>query len=654
MATNAVGYNYEPLSAEKNEIRLLRISGGPDSTIAATISKTSLDEDPAFNALSYVWGNVEGSKSITLAGESFAVTENLFVALSHLVKDVDVASQLIWIDAVCINQNDVHERNHQVPLMGRIYSEAKAVYAWLGSGSKGVELGMRLARSMGATLVESYGYTPSMSFSTHPGHKDVTWLLDQRIEALFAEFRTMQQSDGSDELVRPLDAVEQLFSTGLPYWERVWTFQELLLATSAVLVYGGQKCRFADACELQQFFHAFDADAAGGRPAAMAPDIWAFAAAASTVDAFLNVTVVRLAATLHKSGAAPPMSRLTAFALATRFRRSWDPRDKIYGLLAAAGVAMPVEYNSPVAAVYNAVADQVLSSDVELLDSMLENAGRCMQTTTYPGLRSWATEWDTNSVSFMQAGGLQACDGIPDFPPAYGVSAGCLTCSCIVVDEVAACRPPSTDLGEALAFIFGCDVAELPRSATRTGELYATGEPLFDAAARLWIRDNLAPFFVYSRDGPAHRRFGHITSHFASLLADPRRSETADAFGTTMLGPAAATAMSADENSITAQMLRQGSNYVKRSAVFRTARGGGLLGLAACVQRGRRADTVRPGDLVCLVAGCHYPVVARRVGGGDDDAFELMGPCWVLGLMAGEAAEIVRDLGLKPRDIRFV
>jgi len=58
------------------------------------------------------------------------VRPNLAAALSH-IRDADVERR-IWIDALCINQSDVTERNQQVHMMGRTYSNAERVLVWIG------------------------------------------------------------------------------------------------------------------------------------------------------------------------------------------------------------------------------------------------------------------------------------------------------------------------------------------------------------------------------------------------------------------------------------------------------------------------------------------------------------------------------------------
>ncbi|KAF2029865.1 heterokaryon incompatibility, partial [Setomelanomma holmii] len=83
-----------------------------------------------YTALSYVWGDPEASKNVTINESTLSITKNLEVALRHLqCADIHPA---ICIDPVCINQNDCDEKNDQIPRMSRIYSNARNVLAWLG------------------------------------------------------------------------------------------------------------------------------------------------------------------------------------------------------------------------------------------------------------------------------------------------------------------------------------------------------------------------------------------------------------------------------------------------------------------------------------------------------------------------------------------
>lgn len=90
-----------------------------------------------YEALSYVWGDPAERNEILLDGQPTSITRNLWTALKHIRKP-DAARDL-WVDAVCINQNDVQERNEQVRQMGRIYSQAERVLIWLGSPDAEIE-----------------------------------------------------------------------------------------------------------------------------------------------------------------------------------------------------------------------------------------------------------------------------------------------------------------------------------------------------------------------------------------------------------------------------------------------------------------------------------------------------------------------------------
>lgn len=44
---------------------------------------------------------------------------------------------MLWADAICINQDDVQEKGHQVNMMGKIYTKAIGVIVWLGQDYEG-------------------------------------------------------------------------------------------------------------------------------------------------------------------------------------------------------------------------------------------------------------------------------------------------------------------------------------------------------------------------------------------------------------------------------------------------------------------------------------------------------------------------------------
>src|SRR4051794_7217871 len=82
-----------------------------------------------YTALSYMWGPPRPSREVLINGFSFSIRENLWNFVQQLAVD---ASGYLWADAICINQEDLEERNSQVSMMGSIYESALSVIAWVG------------------------------------------------------------------------------------------------------------------------------------------------------------------------------------------------------------------------------------------------------------------------------------------------------------------------------------------------------------------------------------------------------------------------------------------------------------------------------------------------------------------------------------------
>lgn len=127
---------YEHLCLHRGSrcIRLLKLDHDPNNPHAAltgTLSVVDLRTSPAFTALSYAWGNFSCPRAtITCQGCELDITDNCRDALLAL-RD-QFGGLLIWVDAICINQDDMAEKSHQIQLCGEIYSCSKTVYVWLG------------------------------------------------------------------------------------------------------------------------------------------------------------------------------------------------------------------------------------------------------------------------------------------------------------------------------------------------------------------------------------------------------------------------------------------------------------------------------------------------------------------------------------------
>ena len=150
-------YNYQPLP-RKGFIRLLQIhpSEDIDAPITCSLLARQLnDEISSYTALSYSWARGYHDRDLGRYGRHSApplcreilvddqglqVTENLFDALRRLrTTRYEVGNPCLWVDAVCIHQSDIEERNEQVAMMADIYAKASCTCVWLGEDTDSQE-----------------------------------------------------------------------------------------------------------------------------------------------------------------------------------------------------------------------------------------------------------------------------------------------------------------------------------------------------------------------------------------------------------------------------------------------------------------------------------------------------------------------------------
>lgn len=122
-------------SLPPGSIRVLKPeSSDPSSGHAWRIETVQLTDELKFDALSYTWGSQDESFKISLNGRSFHAHHNLYTALPYLAtRQMREGYQVpIWIDAICINQDDKKEIARQVAFMHQVYRQARIVWVWLG------------------------------------------------------------------------------------------------------------------------------------------------------------------------------------------------------------------------------------------------------------------------------------------------------------------------------------------------------------------------------------------------------------------------------------------------------------------------------------------------------------------------------------------
>lgn len=140
---------YQKLDLARQQIRVLEIEAGQfdDPIICGMKTLFLLDEDHMeYSTLSYCWGSLTETSTLKLrpsddtqreASSEYdvIVTSTLHDALRHL-RPENGSPLVLWVDFVCINQNDLDERASQVAIMTYIYSSAIRVHIWLGPSSE--------------------------------------------------------------------------------------------------------------------------------------------------------------------------------------------------------------------------------------------------------------------------------------------------------------------------------------------------------------------------------------------------------------------------------------------------------------------------------------------------------------------------------------
>ncbi|RYP87396.1 hypothetical protein DL769_000492 [Monosporascus sp. CRB-8-3] len=185
---------------QRTELRLLSVKKGEfGDEVHCLLIHCEVEKPPDYEAISYTWadesGNDTESRTIYISSSPFAVTVNCEAALKRV--RMPGRARTIWIDAVCINQENKDEQNHQVQLMHKIYSRAKKVLIYLGE-------------SMDEDL---------------NGLEYISWVRLNQIDRL--------SHDACWEMKR---AIRSLLRRR--YFSRVWVLQEVYLARDKVILCG--------------------------------------------------------------------------------------------------------------------------------------------------------------------------------------------------------------------------------------------------------------------------------------------------------------------------------------------------------------------------------------------------------------------------------
>lgn len=191
---------YSKLDFSKKQIRLFELYPSTSaSKIRGSFHYVELSAHE-YIALSYTWGDDTPCREIEVNGKKISVLENLWWFLS--LQSISISDpKFFWIDGICINQSDVEERNHQVGFMTQIYTNASAVYIWLGCESDNSDLAMEYMIRQASKKLEKKGMG-------------------------FRPLWSKQEGRALAELCER------------PYWRRMWIIQEVISAKKIVALCG--------------------------------------------------------------------------------------------------------------------------------------------------------------------------------------------------------------------------------------------------------------------------------------------------------------------------------------------------------------------------------------------------------------------------------
>jgi hypothetical protein len=199
----------------EDRIRLLKFTSNSNGKVVCSMREIRLDEATGtFYALSYVWGDNTSTKAIICNGQTMHIRATLYEAIENMFMPPISLDGPIWIDAICINQDDTVEKSVHVAKMGDVYRMAREVVVWLGPAGPGNDLAMDSMKLLSTIL-------PAL-----------------RVRPVYDDLPKFGLPDKENAL---WPALSYLFRR--KWYERLWTFQEAVLSSSLLFVCGYRASR---------------------------------------------------------------------------------------------------------------------------------------------------------------------------------------------------------------------------------------------------------------------------------------------------------------------------------------------------------------------------------------------------------------------------
>lgn len=337
-------YKYSPIVAPDNIRMLQLLPSSPDEHICIRLSHHPLSDLPQCEALSYEWGSKCRRHKVLCGGKAIKVTGNLINALKRLRNDPSHSghlqgpnfsqqSRLLWVDAICINQDDLEERGSQVRLMHHIYPQAQRVVIWLGEVRGQIEAASPWVSKL-AKVYYSFNVDETQSYYHNRRlDSDGTVMLDNNLT--LAKLPSLK--------VWPY-LLNYLCCT---FFERLWTVQEVALASREnAIILRGRHC------------HRFTEFQAAATLIYMHDDLYPYCD--SRARYLLESSCER--DLLRGSGHGLPEC-----AQITRYQKKKDPRDTVFALLgitttSARSALSGLDYTNTTGEVFKAAREHIISN----------------------------------------------------------------------------------------------------------------------------------------------------------------------------------------------------------------------------------------------------------------------------------------------------
>jgi hypothetical protein len=372
-------YSYIPLDKSAREVRLLTLlpgNLGEDIHVQLFTQILTQKFTPRYEALSYAWGTAEDPVNIYVGNSKnyvLSVSKNLACALDHL--RFKETSRILWIDAICVDQQNLEERSQQVGRMADIYRLAERVMVWVGPEEDDSSLAMDILRTLGTNV-------------------EVDWSM--RLMKPSKEAEMGGDTHWSDRsVILPFKSEDGIPIRNLlnrSWFERLWIRQEICLANSgAILVCGFDTIPWSD------FRKAVFCLKNKRGPDGYFGEKTKFKARLQMIYRLSDKGNLPFGRLMHQ----------------TRNCKCSDPRDRVYALLSIYNHDLNIapDYHLSKEEVYR---DFCLRHIASVTYSNLDILRSCEMPISHSDLPSWVPDWSIRNVSepiqTSFASGISAAD----------------------------------------------------------------------------------------------------------------------------------------------------------------------------------------------------------------------------------------------------